>query len=95
MLVSCIATPKSQARAMADGSRTCMTSDIMAPTVPATRTGVTGAAGAIAMREAGVEAFVELGGKVLGPMITRSAGPDVAVTSVVGMADIEALLKGL
>jgi len=32
---------------------------------------------------------------VLGPMITRSAGPDVAVTSVVGMADIEELAKGL
>jgi len=50
---------------------------------------------AIAMRDAGVERFVELGGKVLGPMITRSAGPDVAVTSVVGMADIEELAKGL
>ena len=50
---------------------------------------------AIAMRDAGVEAFVELGGKVLGPMITRSAGPDVGVTSVIGMADIEALAKAL
>lgn len=49
---------------------------------------------AIAMRDAGVEQFVELGGKVLGPMITRSAGPDVAVTSVVTMADIEELAKG-
>jgi len=49
---------------------------------------------AIAMKDAGVERFVELGGKVLGPMITRSAG-EVAVTSVVGMADIEALAKGL
>ncbi|MBB3858850.1 [acyl-carrier-protein] S-malonyltransferase [Novosphingobium hassiacum] len=49
---------------------------------------------AIAMKDAGVEQFVELGGKVLGPMITRSAG-DVAVTSVVGMGDIEALLAGL
>ena len=38
--------------------------------------------------------LVGLLGKVLGPMITRSAG-DVAVTSVVGMADIEALLAGL
>jgi [acyl-carrier-protein] S-malonyltransferase len=45
----------------------------------------------IAMKEAGVESFVELGGKVLGPMIGRSVS-DVAVTSVVGMADIEALL---
>jgi [acyl-carrier-protein] S-malonyltransferase len=49
---------------------------------------------AIAMKDAGVERFVELGGKVLGPMITRSAG-DVAVTSVVTMADIEALAKEL
>ena len=49
---------------------------------------------AIAMKAAGVERFVELGGKVLGPMITRSAG-DVGVTSVVGMADIEALVKEL
>ena len=48
---------------------------------------------AIAMAAAGVEHFVELGGKVLGPMITRSAGPEVRVTSVVTMADIEALLK--
>ncbi len=48
----------------------------------------------IAMKEAGVERFVELGGKVLCPMISRSAG-DVAVVSVVTMADIEALAKGL
>lgn len=47
---------------------------------------------AIAMKAAGVERFVELGGKVLGPMINRSA-EDVTVTSVVGMADIEALLE--
>lgn len=50
---------------------------------------------AIAMRDAGVESFVELGGKVLGPMITRSVGGDVAVTSVISMADIEALAKEL
>ena len=49
---------------------------------------------AIAMKAAGVEQFVELGGKVLAPMITRSAG-EVAVTSVIGMADIEALAKEL
>ena len=49
---------------------------------------------AMAMKDAGVERFVELGGKVLGPMITRSAS-DVAVTSVVTMADIEALAKEL
>jgi len=49
---------------------------------------------AIAMKAAGVERFVELGGKVLAPMITRSAG-EVEVTSVVGMADIEALAAAL
>lgn len=50
---------------------------------------------AIALRDLGVTQFVELGGKVLNPMITRSAGPDLAVTSVVTMADIEALAKSL
>ena len=50
---------------------------------------------AIALRDAGVTQFVELGGKVLGPMITRSAGPEVVVTSVVTMADIEELAKAL
>ena len=50
---------------------------------------------AVAMRDTGVEQFVELGGKVVGPMITRSAGGDVAVTSVITMADIEALAKTL
>jgi [acyl-carrier-protein] S-malonyltransferase len=50
---------------------------------------------AIAMAAAGVASFVELGGKVVGPMISRSAGPDVAVTSVVTMADIEELAKSL
>lgn len=49
---------------------------------------------AIAMKAAGVERFVELGGKVLAPMITRSA-EDVSVTSVIGMADIETLAKEL
>ncbi len=49
---------------------------------------------AIAMKDAGVEQFVELGGKVLGPMISRSVA-DVSVTSVVGMADIETLAKDL
>lgn len=48
----------------------------------------------IAMKDAGVEGFVELGGKVLGPMIGRSVS-DVSVTSVVTMADIEALLTGI
>jgi [acyl-carrier-protein] S-malonyltransferase len=48
----------------------------------------------IAMHAAGVDSYVELGGKVLGPMIGRCVS-DVTVTSVVGMADIEALLAGL
>ncbi|WP_126175373.1 ACP S-malonyltransferase [Tsuneonella rigui] len=46
----------------------------------------------LAMRAAGVEEFVELGGKVLGPMIGR-IDSDAKVTSVVTMADIEALAK--
>jgi [acyl-carrier-protein] S-malonyltransferase len=49
---------------------------------------------AAAMGAAGVERFVELGGKVLGPMISRSVG-DVSVTSVITVADVEALLKDL
>jgi [acyl-carrier-protein] S-malonyltransferase len=44
------------------------------------------------MAEAGVDEFVEIGGKVLGPMVKRIA-PDVKVTSVVTMEDIEALAK--
>lgn len=46
----------------------------------------------IAMRAAGAEHFVELGGKVLGPMIGRIDG-DAPVKSVVTMEDIEALAK--
>jgi len=46
----------------------------------------------LAMNGAGVEHYVELGGKVLGPMVSRTVD-DVAVTSVVTMADIEALAK--
>ncbi len=46
----------------------------------------------VAMQGAGIERFVELGGKVLGPMIGRTV-EDVSVTSVVTMADIEALAK--
>jgi [acyl-carrier-protein] S-malonyltransferase len=49
---------------------------------------------ALAMQAAGVERVVELGARVLGPMIKRST-PDISVTSVVGMADIEALIKEL
>ncbi|MEO7787243.1 MAG: ACP S-malonyltransferase [Sphingomicrobium sp.] len=45
-----------------------------------------------AMAEAGIEEFVELGGKVLGPMVKRIA-PDARVTSVVTIDDIEALAK--
>jgi [acyl-carrier-protein] S-malonyltransferase len=45
-----------------------------------------------AMAEAGVSHFVEFGGKVLGPMVKRIA-PDATVTSVVTMADIDALVK--
>jgi len=48
---------------------------------------------AIAMAEAGVIHFVEFGGKVLSPMVKRSAGEDVKATSAVSMDDIEALLK--
>ena len=46
----------------------------------------------IAMQSAGVDQFVELGGKVLGPMIGRCVA-DVAVSSVVSMNDIEALWR--
>jgi [acyl-carrier-protein] S-malonyltransferase len=48
---------------------------------------------AIAMAEAGVVHFVEFGGKVLSPMVKRSAGEDVSTTSLITMDDIEALLK--
>ena len=46
----------------------------------------------LAMKVAGVEHFVELGGKVLGPMVGRAVD-EVAVASVVTMADLEALAK--
>ena len=48
---------------------------------------------AIAMAEGGVTHFVEFGGKVLSPMVKRSAGEDVTTTSLISMDDIEALLK--
>jgi len=48
----------------------------------------------LAMAEAGVTEFVEFGGKVLGPMIKRIT-PDVPQSSVVTMADIEALVARL
>ena len=44
------------------------------------------------MGEPGVDDFVEIGGKVLGPMVKRIV-PEVKVTSVVTMADVEALAK--
>ena len=46
------------------------------------------------MAAVGVEEFVELGGKVLGPMVKRIA-PDAKVTSVVTIEDIEAIAKEL
>lgn len=48
----------------------------------------------LAMVDAGVGDFVELGGKVLGGMVRRIA-TDAIATSVVTMDDIEALAKGL
>ncbi|CCW16233.1 Malonyl CoA-acyl carrier protein transacylase [Sphingobium indicum BiD32] len=47
-----------------------------------------------AMWEAGVTEFVELGGKVLGPMVKRIA-PDATIRSVVTMDDIEAALGSM
>jgi [acyl-carrier-protein] S-malonyltransferase len=46
------------------------------------------------MFDAGVHEFVEIGGKVLGPMVKRIA-PDAQVTSVVTIEDIEAVAKSL
>jgi [acyl-carrier-protein] S-malonyltransferase len=48
----------------------------------------------LAMQAAGVDQVVEFGGKVLGPMVKRIA-PDMSVTSVVSIADIEALAAAL
>ena len=44
------------------------------------------------MVDAGVDDFVEFGGKVLGPMVKRIA-PDARVTNLVTVDDIEALAK--
>ena len=44
------------------------------------------------MSDEGVEEFVELGGKVLGPMVKRIA-PDAKITSVVSIEDLEALAR--
>lgn len=46
------------------------------------------------MAAEGVSEFVEIGGKVLGPMVKRIA-PEAMVTSVVTMEDIEAISKEL
>jgi [acyl-carrier-protein] S-malonyltransferase len=46
----------------------------------------------LAMRAHGVESFVELGGKVLGPMVGR-IDKDAQVASLVTMADLEAFAK--
>lgn len=42
--------------------------------------------------DAGVHEFVEIGGKVLGPMVKRIV-PDAAVSSIVTIEDVEALAK--
>jgi [acyl-carrier-protein] S-malonyltransferase len=44
------------------------------------------------MFDAGVDEFIEIGAKVLGPMVKRTA-PDAKVASVVTIEDIEALAK--
>ena len=46
----------------------------------------------LAMADAGVQEFIELGGKVLGPMVKRTV-PDAKVTSLMTIEDIEALAK--
>jgi [acyl-carrier-protein] S-malonyltransferase len=48
----------------------------------------------IAMFEAGVADYVEFGGKVLAPMVKRSA-PDAQAVSIITMDDIETLIKSL
>jgi len=48
----------------------------------------------LSMQEAGVHHFIELGGKVLAPMIKRIA-PDAEAVSVVSMDDVESLAKSL
>jgi [acyl-carrier-protein] S-malonyltransferase len=48
----------------------------------------------LAMRADGVDHFVELGGKVVGPMVSR-IDKEAEVTSLVTMADLEAFAKSL
>jgi [acyl-carrier-protein] S-malonyltransferase len=50
---------------------------------------------AIAMAEAGVTHFYEFGGKVLSPMVKRSAGEEVSTASLISMDDVEAALAAL
>jgi [acyl-carrier-protein] S-malonyltransferase len=44
------------------------------------------------MFDAGAHEFVEIGGKVLGPMVKRIA-PDATIRSVVTMEDVETAAK--
>jgi [acyl-carrier-protein] S-malonyltransferase len=46
------------------------------------------------MFDSGVHEFVEIGGKVLGPMVKRIA-PDAKVISAITIEDIEALAREL
>lgn len=46
----------------------------------------------LAMREAGIDRFIELGGKVLSPMVGRIA-PEAATVSLVTMEDLENFAK--
>jgi [acyl-carrier-protein] S-malonyltransferase len=46
----------------------------------------------LSMAEAGVEEFVEIGGKVLGPMVKRTV-PEAKVISLITIEDIEAAAK--
>lgn len=48
-----------------------------------------------AMEDIGVVRFVEFGGKILSPMVKRSASGEVETVSVISMDDIEALLTTL
>lgn len=48
-----------------------------------------------AMEDIGVTQFLEFGGKVLSPMVKRSASREVETVSVISMDDIEAVLKTL
>ena len=49
----------------------------------------------VSMEDIGVTQFVDFGGKVLSPMVKRSAAGEVETVSVISMDDIEALLKTL